>query len=107
MAKQCSSAAPQGRLKSRSYENREGQKRTVFEVDVEEVGPALRFATAKVTRTTGGGGGGGQWQGNQNQGRQSSGQGDSWSSSGSDRQDRNRGGDDPWGQPSQSDEPPF
>ena len=55
-----------GRLKSRSYETREGEKRTVFELDVDEVGPALRYATAKVTRTQGGGGGGGgSWQGNQ------------------------------------------
>ena len=60
----------QGRLKQRSYETREGEKRTVFELDVEEVGPTLKYATAKVTRTTaravaaaalrGGGGGGGQ-----------------------------------------------
>src|SRR3954471_7573666 len=49
----------QGRLRSRSYETREGEKRTVFEVDVDEVGPALRYATAKVTRTSGGGGQGG------------------------------------------------
>jgi single-strand DNA-binding protein len=40
----------QGRLKQRSYE-KDGQKRTVYEVDVEEVGPALRSATAKVTKT--------------------------------------------------------
>lgn len=40
----------QGRLKQRSYETREGEKRTVFEIDVEEVGPALRYATAKVTK---------------------------------------------------------
>ena len=40
----------QGRLKSRQYETREGEKRTVFEIDVEEVGPALRNATAKVAR---------------------------------------------------------
>ena len=46
----------QGNLKSRSYETREGEKRTVFEVDVDEVGPALRYATAKVTRTQAGGG---------------------------------------------------
>ncbi len=53
-----------GRLKSRSYETNSGEKRTVFEVDVEDVGPALRNATAKVTRTTtgsGGQGGGGGW----------------------------------------------
>lgn len=51
----------QGRLKQRSYEDREGVKRTVYELDVEEVGPSLRNATAKVTKTSGGGGGrGGQ-----------------------------------------------
>ncbi|KUN81785.1 single-stranded DNA-binding protein [Streptomyces griseoruber] len=50
----------QGRLKQRSYEDREGVKRTVFELDVEEVGPSLRNATAKVTKTSGGGGGGGR-----------------------------------------------
>lgn len=46
----------QGRLKQRSYETKEGEKRTVFEVDVEEIGPALKFATATVTRSSGGGG---------------------------------------------------
>ena len=46
----------QGRLKSRSYDDREGNKRTVFEVEVDEVGPSLRYATAVVTRVTGGGG---------------------------------------------------
>lgn len=52
----------QGRLKQRSYETREGEKRTVVEMEVDDVGPALRYATAKVTRTArgdGGGGGGG------------------------------------------------
>ncbi len=51
----------QGRLKARSYETREGEKRTVFEIDVDEVGPSLKYATAKVTKTTrqGGQGGGG------------------------------------------------
>ena len=44
----------QGRLKSRSYDDREGNKRTVFEVDVDEIGPSLARATAVVTRTTGG-----------------------------------------------------
>ena len=43
----------QGRLKSRSYDDREGNKRTVFEVDVDEIGPSLRYATAVVTRATG------------------------------------------------------
>src|SRR4249919_1078027 len=45
-----------GRLRSRSYETRDGEKRTVFEIDVDEIGPALKYATAKVTRTSGGGG---------------------------------------------------
>jgi single-strand DNA-binding protein len=39
-------------LKQRSYETKEGEKRTVFEVEVDEVGPSLRNATAKVTKTT-------------------------------------------------------
>jgi single-strand DNA-binding protein len=47
-----------GRLKQRSYETREGEKRTVFEVEADEVGPSLRNATAKVVKTQRGGGGG-------------------------------------------------
>jgi len=47
----------QGRLKQRSYEDREGVKRTVYELDVEEVGPSLKSATAKVTKVKGGQGG--------------------------------------------------
>jgi single-strand DNA-binding protein len=47
----------QGRLKQRSYE-KEGEKRTVYELDVEEVGPSLKWATAKVTKASRGGGGG-------------------------------------------------
>ena len=75
----------QGRLKSRQYETREGEKRTVFEIDVDEVGPSLKYATAKVTRTTRSGGGGGyvRWR----PGR---------------RRRRRRpaaGGDDPWATP--------
>jgi single-strand DNA-binding protein len=97
----------QGRLKSRSYETREGERRTVFEVDVEEVGPALKYATAKVTRSSGGGGG--QGGGGQGGGRSSGGNygDDPWASG-------NSGGGggrpsqsaDPWASP-QSDEPPF
>jgi single-strand DNA-binding protein len=49
----------QGRLKQRSYETREGEKRTVYEVEVDEVGPSLRSATAKVNKTARSGGGGG------------------------------------------------
>jgi len=56
-----------GRLRQRSYETREGEKRTVVELDVDEIGPSLKYATAKLTKTTrsgagggdGGGGGGG------------------------------------------------
>src|SRR6201746_653952 len=48
-----------GRLKKRSYETREGEKRTVVELDVEEVGPSLKYATAKVARVQRSGGGGG------------------------------------------------
>ena len=44
----------QGRLKQRSYETKDGERRTVYEVDVEEVGPSLLFATAKVTRVASG-----------------------------------------------------
>jgi single-strand DNA-binding protein len=63
----------QGRLKQRSYDDREGQKRTVFEIDVDEVGPSLRSATAKVTKAMrsggpGGEGGGGFGGGGGNQG---------------------------------------
>ncbi|MFF0295632.1 single-stranded DNA-binding protein [Kitasatospora sp. NPDC004614] len=55
----------QGRLRQRSYETKEGEKRTVFEVEVDEVGPSLRSATAKVTRAnrSGGPGGGGGFGG--------------------------------------------
>jgi single-strand DNA-binding protein len=53
----------QGRLKQRSYETKEGEKRTVFEVEVDEVGPSLRNASAKVTKASRGGGGGGGFGG--------------------------------------------
>ena len=49
----------QGRLKQRSYETREGEKRTVVELEVDEIGPSLRYATAKVNRASRGGGGSG------------------------------------------------
>jgi single-strand DNA-binding protein len=48
-----------GRLKQRSYETKEGEKRTSIELEVDEIGPSLRYATAQVTRTTGGSGAGG------------------------------------------------
>ena len=48
-----------GRLKQRSFETREGEKRTVIELEVDEVGPSLRYATAKVNKVSRGSGGGG------------------------------------------------
>jgi single-strand DNA-binding protein len=125
----------QGRLKARTYETREGEKRTVFEVEVEEIGPSLKFATAKVNRTSrqGGGGGysgggnsgGGNGGGNPGGGGgysggggnagggggQSAPQDDPWASPApaSGGQGGNRGGasNDPWGAPGVQDEPPF
>ena len=74
----------QGRLRQRSYESREGERRSIFEVEVDEVGPSLSFATAQVTRASRGGGqgeygnqGGGQsmgGQGQMNQGTMNQGQ---------------------------------
>jgi single-strand DNA-binding protein len=52
-----------GRLKQRSFETREGEKRTVFEVEVEEIGPSLKYATAKVNKANRSGGGGGGFGG--------------------------------------------
>ena len=71
-----------GRLKQRSFETKEGEKRTVMEVEVDDVGPALRYATAKVNRVQRQGGGFGS--------------------------DAGSGGDDPWSNaPEVNDEPPF
>ena len=103
-----------GRLKSRQYETREGEKRTVFEIDVEEVGPSLKYATAKVTRTTRSGGGGG-YAAPQGGGGSSSGGGgdDPWATpapqgGGQAAPQGGGGGQDPWGAPGVgSDEPPF
>jgi single-strand DNA-binding protein len=103
-----------GRLKQRSYETKEGEKRTVFEVEVDDVGPSLRNASAKVARAqrtggAGGGGygapssgqGGGNGQGGGYSGGQPSGGGQASSSGGS----RN---EDPWASDAgYSDEPPF
>jgi single-strand DNA-binding protein len=89
-----------GRLRQRSYETKEGEKRTVYEVEVDDVGPSLRSASAKVNRVARTGGqGGGYGQGGQGGGRQSGGQG------GGSGQDS-----DPWatdGPGGFSDEPPF
>ena len=58
----------QGRLKSRSYETKEGERRTVTELDVDEVGPSLRYASAKVNRNARSGGQGGGFGGGAPQG---------------------------------------
>ena len=96
----------QGRLKSRQYETREGEKRTVFEIDVDEVGPSLKYATAKVTRTQRSGSGGGYGA---QQGRRPARQrpvGDPGPPGCSGRRPVRR--QDPWGAPGVgSDEPPF
>ncbi|MBZ2408634.1 single-stranded DNA-binding protein [Streptomyces sp. L06] len=117
----------QGRLKQRSYEDREGIKRTVYELDVDEVGASLRNATAKVTKTTGrggqggysGGGGGGQqggWGGGPGGGQQQGGGGapadDPWATSAPSGGGQQQGGGGGWGGSSgggggYSDEPPF
>ncbi|SEF15027.1 single-stranded DNA-binding protein [Jiangella alba] len=96
-----------GRLKQRSYETREGEKRTVIELDVDEIGPSLRYATAKVTRTQRSGGGGGGFSGG---GQPSGGGNDPWATpSGGGAPQQGGGGNDPWGAPAgpSSDEPPF
>ncbi|CPZ19473.1 single-stranded DNA-binding protein [Mycobacteroides abscessus] len=61
-----------GRLKQRSFETREGEKRTVVEVEVDEIGPSLRYATAKVNKASRGGGGGGGFGGGGGGGSRSS-----------------------------------
>jgi single-strand DNA-binding protein len=90
----------QGRLKQRSFETREGEKRTVVEVEVDEIGPSLRYATAKVNKASRSGGGGGGFGGGGSRGGGSGG--------GEAKQD------DPWGSAPASgsfsgsdDEPPF
>ncbi len=102
-----------GRLKSRSYETREGERRTVFEIDVDEIGPALKYATAKISRNSGGGGGqggGGQGGGGQGGGRpaNSGPSDDPWATgnSGGSPSSGRQPSSDPWGTP-QSEEPPF
>ncbi len=118
----------QGRLKARTYETREGEKRTVFEIEVEEVGPSLKYATAKVTRTTrsgsntgGGFSGGGDdpWAQGGNQGGQAAPAGQpagggqaassgGWGAPGAGAAGGSGSGqNDPWASPGGSDEPPF
>jgi single-strand DNA-binding protein len=107
-------AIVQGRLKSRQYETREGEKRTVFEIDVDEVGPSLRSATAKVAKTTRSGAGSGGWQGQGGAGSGGSGGSDPWANppgGGTQPSSGGSGGNDPWaaggGGGATSEEPPF
>ena len=103
-----------GRLKQRSFETREGEKRTVVELEVDEIGPSLRYATAKVTKTPrGGGGGGGYSSGGGFGGGSSNGGGFNGSGPGG---QQNSAGEDPWGSApaagsfgggAMDDEPPF
>ena len=93
-----------GRLKQRSFETREGEKRTVVEVEVDEIGPSLRYATAKVNKASRSGGGGGGFGGGGS--RQAPAPAPAQGGSGT--------GDDPWGSAPASgsfgggdDEPPF
>ena len=102
-----------GRLKQRSYDTREGEKRTVMELEVDDVGPALRTATAKVTKVARAGGGGFGSDGGGFGGGTGGGGGndDPWANqSGGAAQARpqSSGGGDSWGGGGQSfDEPPF
>ncbi|MEU1345706.1 single-stranded DNA-binding protein [Streptomyces sp. NPDC005775] len=86
----------QGRLKQRSYEDREGVKRTVYELDVEEVGPSLKSATAKVTKTTGRGGQGGGGQGGYGGGQQGGGNWGGGPGAGGQQGGGGAPADDPW-----------
>jgi single-strand DNA-binding protein len=98
-----------GRLRQRSYETKEGEKRTVYEVEVDDVGPSLKNASAKVNKIArnggdggfGGGSGGGQRSQGGSGGRPSGGQGSGGGGGGGDA--------DPWASDggSFSDEPPF
>lgn len=102
----------QGRLKSRSYETKEGEKRTVMELEVDEIGPSLRYASAKVSRTQRSGGGGGGFGGD-NGGGSGSGSNQGWGGG-----QQSQPAQDPWGAPAggnssgwgngpDSSEPPF
>ena len=106
-----------GRLKQRQYETKEGEKRTVYEVEVDDVGPSLRNASAKVARANrtggaggsggGGYGGGGQSSSGGNQGGSYGGQNSGGQSSGGQPSGGGRT-EDPWASDAgYSDEPPF
>jgi single-strand DNA-binding protein len=91
----------QGRLKQRSYETKEGEKRTVYEIEVDEVGPSLRSATAKVVKTQRGAGSGGFGGG-------AAVDNDPWASAApAPAGGAGGGGGGGWNAPGASDEPPF
>jgi single-strand DNA-binding protein len=91
----------QGRLKQRSYETKEGEKRTVYEVEVDEVGPSLKSATAKVVKTQRGAGGGFG-------GGAAAVDNDPWASAApAPTGGASAGGGGGWNTPGTSDEPPF
>ena len=103
-----------GRLRQRSYETKEGEKRTVYEVEVDDVGPSLRNASAKVNRVARSGGDGGYGGGGGGAQRGSGGQGGGGRSSSGGGQGNSGGAEsDPWatdgpgGGGGFSDEPPF
>jgi len=101
-----------GRLRQRSYETKEGEKRTVYEVEVDDVGPSLRNASAKVNRVARSGGDGGYGAGSGQGQRGQGGSGGSRSGGGQGGYGGGGGGDaDPWASDSAgggySDEPPF
>jgi len=94
----------QGRLKQRSYETKEGEKRTVVELEVDEIGPTLKWATAKVTRAGRGGGGqgGGGYGGQQGGGGGGYGGGQQQGGGGYGGRPQQGGGapaEDPWSTP--------
>ena len=101
-----------GRLKQRSFETKEGEKRTVIELDVDEVGPSLKYATAKVNKTQRASGGGGGYGGGGGGGAQQGG-GSGYGSSSSAGSSSGAASDDPWasapagGGGGLADEPPF
>ena len=108
-----------GRLKQRNYETKEGEKRTVYEVEVDDVGPSLRNASAKVNRASRGTGEGGFGGGNRSGGGGGGGGGGNYGGGGGGQPSSGGGGSDPWassdtgggggggGGGGYSDEPPF
>ena len=92
----------QGRLKQRSYETKEGEKRTVYEIEVDEVGPSLKSATAKVAKTQRGAGSGGFGGG------AAAVDNDPWASAApAPAPAGGGGGGGGWNTPGANDEPPF